>query len=146
MYADTHEHSASRHRLFYQRPCGWTKASEVRLRLNRHARYLLLKRKRQWFVLSQVLDRMDKSLTLEQKFQEQADKWRKETQHLSSPAQKMMHPSYQAVLGMGNENPREIVRLMIQDMQQHRTPWFWALSYFAQDNPISQSDAGRRTR
>jgi len=81
--------------------------------------------------------------TLEQRFQEQADKWQRETQHLSSPAQRMMHPSYQAILGMGNENPREIISLMIRDMQQHRRPWFWALSYFAQDNPVSQSDAGR---
>jgi hypothetical protein len=84
--------------------------------------------------------------TLEQRFHEQATRWGRETTHLSSPAQQMMHPSYQAILGMGNEKPREIVRLMIRDMQQHRRPWFWALSYFAQDNPVRQSDAGNMDR
>lgn len=82
-------------------------------------------------------------LTLKERFLVQAKKLRRETQHFSSPGQRMMHPSYQAILGMGNEHPREIIRLMIEDMQQHRTPWFWALSYLAQDNPISQSDAGK---
>ena len=81
--------------------------------------------------------------TLRQRFLDLAQQWTDETGHLSSPTQKMLHPSYQAILGMGNENPREIIRLMILDMQQHRRPWFWALSYLAQDNPVSQSDAGK---
>jgi hypothetical protein len=81
--------------------------------------------------------------TVGERFLEQAKKLQKETQHFSSPSQRMMHPSYQAILGMGNEHPQEIIRLMIEDMQQNRTPWFWALSYLAQDNPVSQSDAGK---
>ena len=88
----------------------------------------------------------EREKTLEEKFLEQASKWQKETQHLSSPGQRMMHPSYQAILGMGNENRREIVSLMIRDMQHHRRPWYWALSYLAQDNPVSQSDAGNMDR
>jgi hypothetical protein len=80
---------------------------------------------------------------LEQRFREQADKWQRETQHLSSPTQRMMHPSYQAILGMGQHNARKVVALMIRDMQQNQRAWFWALSYLAQDNPISQSDAGK---
>jgi hypothetical protein len=118
------------------------RAASFRLRQKNHVRILWLKRKQQWRSLAQVLDRMEKNLSLEQRFQAQADKWQKETQHLSSPGQRMMHASYQAILGMGNENRREIIRLMIRDMQQHRRPWFWALSYLAQDNPVSQSDAG----
>jgi len=142
-YGDSHPlESVFRHRLLYRRDCGWIKASSFRLREKKYARHLLQKRKEQWRSIAQVLDRMEKGLTLEQKFQEQANKWQRETQHLSSPGQRMMHPSYQAILGMGNENRREIIRLMIRDMQQHRRPWFWALSYLAQDNPVSQSDAG----
>src|SRR5207249_10087554 len=41
---------------------------------------------------------------LEKRFREQADKWERETQHLSSPTQRIMHPSYQAILGMGQEH------------------------------------------
>jgi hypothetical protein len=83
------------------------------------------------------------AVDIKQRFLEQAEKWSRETRHLSSPAQQMMHPSYQAILGMGNENPRAIISLMIRDMQTSRRPWFWALSYFAQENPVSQSDAGK---
>jgi len=81
--------------------------------------------------------------SLAERFREQAEKWQQETQHLSSPGQRMMHPSYQAIMGMASDNPREVISLMIRDLQQNRRAWFWALSYLAQDNPISASDAGR---
>lgn len=140
-YGDPHR--MLRHRSLYKRDCGWKRASSFRLLVKSRARFLLQKRREQWFSISRVLDRMEKALTLEQRFQEQAEKWQRETQHLSSPAQRMMHPSYQAILGMGNENRREVISLMIRDMQRYRRPWFWALSYLAQDNPVSQSDAGK---
>lgn len=144
-YGDPHQNRMSlRHRFLYRKDCQWSRACSIVTRNRNREHDWLQRRKRQWFLrhLSHVIDRMEGSLTLEQRFREQADKWQKETQHLSSPSQRMMHPSYQAILGMGNENPREIVSLMIRDMQEHRRPWFWALSYFAQDNPVSQSEAG----
>jgi hypothetical protein len=76
---------------------------------------------------------------LEKRFYEQAEKWQRETKHLSSPTQKIMHPSYQAVLGMG----KDVVPLMLHDMAQNRTEWFWALSYIMQENPIKREDAGK---
>ena len=75
---------------------------------------------------------------LEQRFREQADKWERETQHLSSPTQRIMHPSYQAILGMG----REIVPILLRDLQQNRRAWFGALSYLTHENPIDPKDAG----
>jgi hypothetical protein len=143
-YGDSHSReSALRHRYLYRKDCEWVRASSFRLREKNDARLSRQKRKQQWRSIAQVLDRMEKRLTLEQRFQEQANKWQRETQHLSSPGQRMMHPSYQAILGMANENRREIINLMINDMEQHRRPWFWALSYLAQDNPVSQADAGK---
>jgi hypothetical protein len=85
-------------------------------------------------------------IALEQRFREQADKWARETQHLSSPTQKAAHPSYQAILGMGSENKKEVVRLLLLDLQQNRRAWFWALSYLTADNPIGPEDAGRMER
>jgi hypothetical protein len=79
---------------------------------------------------------------LEQRFLEHADKWERETEHLSSPTQMMMHPSYQAILGMG----RDIVPLLLRDLQENRRPWFWALSYITKDNPINPPDAGKMDR
>jgi hypothetical protein len=58
----------------------------------------------------------------------------------------MAHPSYQAILGMAQENKREIIRLLLLDLQENRNEWFWALSYLTQDNPIKPSDAGKMDR
>ena len=82
-------------------------------------------------------------LSLAIRFREQADKWARETEHLSSPTQMMMHPSYHAVLGMAHESGVEVIRLMLQDLRDRRTPWFWALSYLTKDNPIKPSEAGK---
>jgi hypothetical protein len=81
--------------------------------------------------------------TLRVKFREQSSKLWKETAHLSSPAQQMVHPSYQAIMGMGSSNPLGVAALMIEDMQQNRRPWFMALSYLTQANPIKSSDSGK---
>src|SRR5260370_29545136 len=83
---------------------------------------------------------------LEQRFAEHATKWERETRHLSSPTQRMMHPSYQAILGMGREHERELIRLLIRDMQQHDRPWFGALSYITKENPIDHADAGKMNK
>ena len=80
---------------------------------------------------------------LKTRFIEQADKWQRHTEHLSSPSQMMMHPSYQAILGMARVNEDEIIRIMLHDLQENRRPWFWALSYLTKDNPIKPTDAGR---
>ncbi len=77
--------------------------------------------------------------SLEERFREQADKWERETRHVSSPTQMMMHPSYHAILGMG----KEAVPLLLRDLQQNRRPWFWALSYLTHENPINPKDAGK---
>jgi hypothetical protein len=81
--------------------------------------------------------------SLEERFREQSDKWARETGHLSSPAQKMLHPSYQAILGMAGDQKEEVIRLLLRDMEKNRRGWFLALSYLAQDNPIKQADAGK---
>lgn len=81
--------------------------------------------------------------SLEKRFCEQAEKWARETKHLSSPAQKVIHLSYQAILGMALENKEGVIRLLLRDLQDNRREWFWALSYLAQTNPINPKDAGK---
>ncbi|MGD0733382.1 MAG: hypothetical protein ABR956_19115 [Terracidiphilus sp.] len=84
--------------------------------------------------------------TLKERFSELAQQWGDETGHLSSPNQKMLHPSYQAILGMGQEHREEIIDLLLQDLKDNRRQWFWALSFLAQANPITPADAGRMDR
>ncbi|HET6178410.1 MAG TPA: hypothetical protein VFE61_15865 [Candidatus Sulfotelmatobacter sp.] len=84
--------------------------------------------------------------SLAERFREQAEKWENETGHLSSPTQKLVHPSYQAILGMGSEHKIEVLSLLLRDLEKNRRPWFWALSYLSQDNPIRPADAGKKDR
>ena len=90
-----------------------------------------------------VSSRAPETESVERLFSEQAEKWQRETGHLSSPTQRMMHPSYQAILGMGREHEREIVTLLIRDLQQSGRSWFGALSYITKENPIGRNDAGK---
>ena len=52
--------------------------------------------------------------TIEEQFREQAEKWDYETSHLSSPAQRLAHPSYVAILGMANDHREEVIDLLLQ--------------------------------
>lgn len=77
--------------------------------------------------------------SLAQSFSDQAEKWDRETKHISSPSKRIMHPSYQAILGMGEA----VVPLMLRDLRDNRRSWFWALSYLTKANPIDAQDAGK---
>jgi hypothetical protein len=98
-----------------------------------------------WFGRNEVRESAQAS-NLAERFRKLAQQWGDETGHLSSPNQKMLHPSYQAILGMGQEHREEIIDLLLRDLKENRRPWFWALSYLAQTNPITPADAGRMDR
>jgi len=97
-------------------------------------------------LLKQVKVNADPQPTLAERFHQEAEKWNRETEHLSSPLQRMMHPSYQAILGMAREHKQDIIRLMLRDMQKTRRDWLLALSYLTQENPINPKDAGKTDR
>ena len=78
-------------------------------------------------------------LSLEQRFREQADKWERETKHISSVTKRAMHPSYQTIIEMGPD----VVPLLVRDLQQNRRAWFWALSHITGADPINPADAGK---
>ncbi|MBI2681956.1 MAG: hypothetical protein HYX26_01840 [Acidobacteriales bacterium] len=87
--------------------------------------------------------------SLTERFREQAEKWDRETAHMSSPLQRMIHPSYQAIIGMSagsQEQKRDVIRLMLLDLRQKRRDWFLALSYLTEANPIPKKDYGRVDR
>ena len=80
--------------------------------------------------------------TLSARFREHAEKWDNETAHLSSPAQRFIHPSYVAIMGMAQDHRDEVVSLLLRDMEENRREWFWALSYITHENPIDKRDSG----
>lgn len=90
-----------------------------------------------------------KAKNIEAEFSELAGAWDRETAHLSSPLQKMMHPSYHAILGISAESPgnkRQIIRLLLQDLKTNRRDWFLMLSYLTQQNPIDPRDSGKTSK
>jgi hypothetical protein len=110
-----------------------------------------------WVIKAQVEDSIVQVLVaaptrvkeIEAKFNELAEKWDIETAHLSSPLQKMMHPSYQAILGMSAEsatNKRQIIRFLLRDLKTSHRDWFLMLSYLTQQNPISPKDSGKTSK
>jgi hypothetical protein len=76
---------------------------------------------------------------LEQRFLLLASKWQAETGSLSSVTKRVMHPSYQAIVGMG----QDVVPILLRDLEMTGRDWFWALSAITQENPIAREDAGR---
>jgi hypothetical protein len=96
-----------------------------------------------WYPEALEAAKLEESETVESRFIRNARVWHEETEHLSSPSQIMMHPSYQAIMGLAVGNENELIRLMLKDMRENRRLWFWALSYLTKDNPIKQSDAGK---
>lgn len=74
----------------------------------------------------------------EKRFLEYAEKWERETGHLSSTTKRVMHPSYQSILGMGDS----AIPLMLRDLQQTQRLWFWALTHITGENPVDPQDAG----
>lgn len=61
---------------------------------------------------------------LESRFRQLADQWTNETGRLSSPQQKVMHPAYQQIIGMGPP----ALPLIFVELRDRPAYWFWALT------------------
>jgi hypothetical protein len=77
-----------------------------------------------------------------QRFDRLAEKWKKETGHLSKAAKRCIHPAYQQIIGMG----AAAVPFILFDLKKTRDDWFWALSAITGENPITEADAGNVPR
>lgn len=77
--------------------------------------------------------------SLEQRFQSLVKRWRDETSHISSYTDRVLHPAYQELIGMGHV----AVPLMLQEMKERGGHWFWALRAITGQNPVSPEDAGK---
>jgi hypothetical protein len=76
---------------------------------------------------------------IETKFKRLRDEWKRETLYLSNIKQKILHPAYQKIIGMG----KPVVPLILMDLKQDHADWSWALSVITDENPIQESDAGK---
>jgi len=71
-------------------------------------------------------------------FVKHAQKWKRETIHLSSPTQKYIHPSYARIIGLG----LSVVPLILDDLRKQGGDWFYALRAITGENPVKTSMAG----
>lgn len=75
---------------------------------------------------------------IERTFHDLLDKWREETSFVSSVEKMAMHPAYQQIIGMG----KEIVPLILRELQQEPDHLYWALSAITRENPVRPEEAG----
>jgi len=81
----------------------------------------------------------EKLAALRALFEQHAKKWRSETEHLSSVHQMVLHPSYQRIIGMGDD----VVPLLIDELKKNPDHWFWALHAITGATPVPEADRGR---
>jgi hypothetical protein len=75
---------------------------------------------------------------LERTFRELADTWRDDTRFLSSVPDRVMHPAYQRIIGLGPA----VVPLLLHHLERQPTHWFWALKAITGEDPVAREDAG----
>lgn len=71
--------------------------------------------------------------SLETTFSELTEKWRKETQMMSSITKKSKHPAYQEIISMGTP----VLPLILRELKRQPDHWFWALVAISEENPVS---------
>jgi hypothetical protein len=73
-----------------------------------------------------------RSATLRDRFETLAARWKRDTRFTSSTTEIVMHPAYQAIIGMGPD----ALALILGALQHEEDHWFWALKAISQHDPV----------
>jgi hypothetical protein len=73
-----------------------------------------------------------------ERFEMLARQWHDETALLSSTTKRIMHPAYQAIIGLGPE----VVPILIEELKERPNYWFWALKAITGEDPVNPRDRG----
>jgi hypothetical protein len=76
--------------------------------------------------------------TVAEKFRRLATTWHKAIAHQSSTTVRNNHPAYREIIGLG----KEVVPLLLQDLEKNHTHWFCALREITEAAPIPPFAAG----
>lgn len=85
-----------------------------------------------------LADRPDHSPTLDETFIRLRDRWQSETRHFSSTTRRVLHPAYQAIIGLGPA----AVPLLLRELEQNVDSWFWALHAITREDPAPDDARG----
>ena len=69
--------------------------------------------------------------TLEQRFEDYAERWRNETRIHSSIQASIFNQNYQRIIGMGPQ----VLPLILEELKERGGPWYWALECITGVNP-----------
>ena len=78
-------------------------------------------------------------------FEKLATQWYKDTLRLSGYFDKILHPAYQQIIGLGES----VIPLILGELQDFPAEWFWALQSISRENPaasledVSSSDIAK---
>lgn len=87
---------------------------------------------------AESLSRIPPADTVEQRLRRLEADWQVDTQFLSDARRIINHPAFQQIIGLG----KEVVPLLLRDLQAQPSLWVWALPDITGENPIQPSDAG----
>ena len=76
---------------------------------------------------------------IERQFNQLASQWEAETGMLSVLSQKVLHPAYQQIIGMGEK----AIPLLLKELEREPNHWFWALRSITGANPVKPENRGR---
>ena len=82
------------------------------------------------------------SMVSRARFDRLVAEWKRETERLSLLVDKLTHPSYMRIIGLG---PAAIPRLL-EDLEKGPSHWGLALYAITGENPVSDEDAGNLGR
>jgi hypothetical protein len=82
------------------------------------------------------------NLNLESSFNSLAEKWYLETIHSSGYLDKVLHPAYQRIIGLG----KDIIPFILRELQDEPSEWFWALRALTGEDPTTEDMAGNREK
>jgi len=74
-------------------------------------------------------------------FHRLTDQWRRETRHMSSVHDIIMHPAYQQIIGLGEK----AIPLILNELRERLDHWFWALMMITRESPVPQEEYGKMT-
>lgn len=73
-------------------------------------------------------------------FNQLAEQWYLETLHSSGYLDKILHPAYQRIIGLG----KDIIPYILRELQDAPAEWFWALRALTGEDPTKSIQAGKR--
>ena len=77
--------------------------------------------------------------SLERQFRQLSHQWENETGMLSDLSQKVIHPAYQRIIGMG----QDAIPFLLNELSKRPNHWFWALRSITGANPVKPEHRGR---